>query len=248
MTAVRDGDDWVLNGAKSYISNGGLAKLHIVLARTESGTGGTDGLTAFFVELGRPGFTVGRIENKVGQRIAQNGELVLRDCRLPASNMLGEVGQGMRTTGRALRGRGMPEAAATMIGVARAAFEAGLEHARSHVQGGTEIINHDIIALMLADLDLRIETARMLTWRAAWAVDRREPGDQRYAEMAKQYASETAIDVCVRAMEVFGGAGIMVENPAQKYVRDSLTFLHSEGTNQIMRLRRVARLRRGTVR
>lgn len=243
-TAAQQADgSWLLNGAKTYISNGGLAKLQVVVARTEPGTGGVEGQSAFFIEEGTPGFSVGRIENKVGQVSSQNAELILHDCRLPAGNLLGELHRGMRTLGRATRGRGMPQAAATCLGVARAAYEAALSHARSHVQGGTPIINHDIIALMLADMDLKIETARQLTWRAAWAVQNAERGDQRLAEMSKQYASEIAVQVCVSAMEVFGGAGIMLEQPAQKYVRDALTFLHSEGTNQIMRMRQANRLR-----
>jgi alkylation response protein AidB-like acyl-CoA dehydrogenase len=243
-TAVEQADgSWVLNGAKTYISNGGLAKLHIILARTQPGTGGVDGLSAFFVEPGTSGFSVGRIENKVGQVVSQNAELILNDCRVPAENLLGERHRGMRTLGRATRGRGMPQAAATCLGVARAAYESALDYARTRVQGGTEILNHDIIGLMLADMDLKIETARQLTWRAAWAVQNAERGDQRLAEMSKQYASDMAVEVCVSAMEIFGGAGVMLEQPAQKYVRDSLTFLHSEGTNQIMRMRRVNRLR-----
>jgi alkylation response protein AidB-like acyl-CoA dehydrogenase len=134
----------------------------------------------------------------------------------------------------------MPQVAATAVGVARAAYEAALEHARC-----TQIINHDSIALMLAEMDLKLETARLLTWRAAWSVDHDQRVDQRLPEMAKEFASEAAVEVCTRAMEIFGGAGIMLENPAQKYVRDALTFLHSEGTNQIMRMRRANLLRRG---
>lgn len=246
-TAVRQPDGgWVLNGAKTYISNGGLARLHIIVARTQPGTGGVEGQSAFFVEEGTPGFAIGRIENKVGQVISQNAELILDDCRLPEGNLLGELHRGMRTLGRATRGRGMPQAAATCLGVARAAYDTALAHARTHVQGGTEILNHDIIGLMLADMDLKIETARQLTWRAAVAVQNAERGDQRLAEMSKQYASDMAVDVCVSAMEIFGGAGIMLEQPAQKYVRDALTFLHSEGANQIMRMRRVNRLRGAT--
>lgn len=234
---------WLLNGSKTYISNGGLAKLHIIVARSQPGTGGVEGQSGFFVEEGTPGFLIGRIENKVGQVVSQNAELILNDCRVPAENLLGELHRGMRTLGRATRGRGMPQAAATCVGVARAAYEAALAHARAHVQGGTHILNHDIVGLMLADMDLKIETARQLTWRAAWAVQNAERGDQRLAEMSKQYASQTAVDVCISALEVFGGAGVMLEQPAQKYVRDALTFLHSEGTNQIMRMRQVNRLR-----
>ena len=245
-TAVQDSNgDWIINGAKSYISSGGVARLNVILARTQPGTGGVNGLGAFFVELGSPGFSIGRIENKIGQRLVQNGELIFDNCRVPARNVLGDPTNGLASLRDHLRGRGMPEAAATTLGVARAAFEAALDHARSHVQGGTEIINHDIIALMLADMDLQLETARLLIWRAAWAADHSEKLDLRLPAMAKQYASEVAVDVCIKAMEIFGGAGIMMELPMQKYVRDSLTFLHSEGTNQIMRLRRANILRGG---
>ncbi|MCL4231010.1 MAG: acyl-CoA dehydrogenase family protein [Dehalococcoidia bacterium] len=245
-SAVRASDgSWLLNGAKTYISNGGVAKLNVILARTQPGTGGVDGLGAFFVELGAPGFTIGRIENKCGQRLVQNGELIFENVRVPAEDVLGDPLSGLSALREHLRGRGMPEAAATTLGVARAAFEAALEHARTHVQGGTNIINHDIIALMLAEMELQLETARQLIWRAAWAADHGETVDLRLPPMAKEYASEVAVNVCIRAMEIFGGAGIMMELPMQKYIRDALTFLHSEGTNQIMRLRRANLLRGG---
>lgn len=247
MTAVQqDNGDWILNGRKSYISMGGVAKLHIVLARTQPGTGGVRGLGAFFVELGKPGFTLGRVENKLGQRMVHNGELILEDCRLSADEVLGDPEAGLLSLRNELRGRGMPEAAATTLGVARAAYEAALEHARTHVQGGTEIINHDSIALMLVDMDTKLETARQLIYRAAWGCDQPGELDMRLPSMAKQYASVVAVDVCIQAMEIFGGAGIMFELPMQKYVRDALTFLHSEGTNQIMLLRQANLLRRGT--
>jgi alkylation response protein AidB-like acyl-CoA dehydrogenase len=238
------GGDWILDGAKTYISNGGAAKLHIVMARTEPGSGGARGLTPFFVELGTPGFRVGRVDDKLGQRLVQNAELIFEHCRLPDSLRLGERGRGMRTYGLALKARGLPQVAATAVGVARAAFEAALAHASSHVQGGTQILNHDSIGLMLADMDLRVETARLLTWKAAWAVDHEERVNNRLPEMAKEIAAESAVSVCLAAMQVFGGAGVMLDQPVQKYVRDALTFFHSEGTNQVMRLRRVNLLRR----
>jgi len=243
-TARPDGHgNWVLDGAKTYISNGGLARLHIVLARTEPGTGGIEGLTAFFVERDTPGFTIGRVDDKLGQRLVQNAELIFDGCVVAEANMLGGRGEGMRITRRHMRARGMPQVAATAIGVARAAFEAAREHARSHVQGGTEIVNHDIVALMLADMDLAIEAARTLTWRAAVACDTGDRVDPRLPEMAKELASETAVKVCLQALELFAGAGIMLDHPAQKYVRDAVTFYHSEGTNQVMRLRRANRFK-----
>ena len=245
MTAVQDGDDWILNGRKSFISMGGVADLSLVFARSQPGTGGINGLTGFFIEKGMAGYTAGRVENKLGQRMVHNGEIILEDCRVPAANVLGDPGGGLGPLARHLRGRGYPEAASTTLGVAREAYERALEHARTHVQGGTEIINHDIIALMLVDMDTKIETARLLIRRAAWAADHAEQPDLRLVSMAKQYASEVAVDVCVRAMEVFGGAGYMMDLPMQKYIRDTLSFLHSEGTNQIMLLRQANLLRRG---
>ena len=244
MTAVRDGSDWVLNGRKSYISMGGVAKLHCVMARTTPGTGGIRGLGAFFVELGRPGFSLGRVENKLGQQLVHNGELVMQDCRVPDANVLGDPDAGIQPLRYGLRGRGMPEAASTTLGVAREAYERALAHARTHVQGGSPIINHDIIALMLVEMDTMLETARLLIRRAAWACDHAEAIDQRLPAMAKQYASEVAVQVCIKAMEIFGGAGYMMESPMQKYIRDTLSFLHSEGTNQIMLLRQANLLRR----
>ena len=242
-TAVRDGDDWILNGRKSYISMGGVAKLTCLLARTVPGTGGVDGLGAFLVELGMPGFSLGRVENKLGQQLVHNGELIFENCRVPNANVLGDPAAGVQPLAYGLRGRGMPEAAATTLGVAREAYERALAHARTHVQGGTEIINHDIIALMLVEMDTMLETARLLIRRTAWACDHADNLDQRLPAMAKQYASEVAVQVCIKAMEVFGGAGYMMESPMQKYIRDTLSFLHSEGTNQIMLLRQANLLR-----
>ncbi len=246
MTAVSDGNGgWILNGQKSYISMGGVAKLTLVLARTVPGTGGVRGLGAFFIEPGMPGYSVGRVENKLGQQMVHNGELLFDDCHVPADHVLGDPEAGLASLRDHLRGRGMPEAAATTLGTARAAYEAALEHARTHIQGGTEIINHDSIALMLVEMDTMIETARLLIWRAAWATDHAETLDLRLPAMSKQYASEVAVHVCIKAMEIFGGAGYMMELPMQKYIRDTLSFLHSEGTNQIMLLRQANLLRRG---
>ncbi|MFQ5879287.1 MAG: acyl-CoA dehydrogenase family protein, partial [Dehalococcoidia bacterium] len=165
VPARRNGHDgWLINGRKIYISNGGIAKLHVIRARTDPTTGGIVGTTAFFVELDTPGFTVGRVEDKIGQRLVQNGELIFEDCWVPAENLLGELHRGWELALRYSRGTSNTEAAATVLGVARAAFEDALAYAKQRVQGGKPIIGHQAIKLMLADMLTQIRAARALIW------------------------------------------------------------------------------------
>jgi alkylation response protein AidB-like acyl-CoA dehydrogenase len=234
--ARRANGGWVLSGMKHFISNGGVAKLTVVYANTDPAQGLWRGSTMFLVPAGTPGFRIGRLHEKVGQRLAQNAELIFEDCWLPEDHVLGEVHRAFESRGAFTRGSHV-EAGATVLGVARAAYEAAQEWASTRVQGGRRIIEHQAVAVMLADMGTQIEAARALIWKAAWAADRQEPYDQKLASMAKVFASEVAHRVAVQAAEVFGGMGIMTEGPAEKLVRDALTFLHSDGTNQIHRVR-----------
>ncbi len=227
---------WVLNGLKQFISNGGIAKLYVIYASTDLAQGLWHGSTMFLVPAGTPGFRIGRIHEKVGQRLAQNAELNFEDCWVPEENVLGQVHRAFASRGAFTRGS-HTEAGATVLGVGRAAYELALEWANTRVQGGRRIIEHQAMGTLLADMTMQLEAARALLWKAAWAADHQDPFDPKLASMAKVFASEVAHRVSVQAAEIFGGMGIMAEAPVEKLVRDALTFLHSDGTNQIHRVR-----------
>jgi len=233
-TAVRDGDGWLLNGVKAPISNGGVAKLYCIMARTRPGSTGVNGLTPFFVAADTPGFTVPFIYDKSGQRLVHNGHLVFQDCRVPDCDRIGAEDAGLAVYRDAVRSRGFPEAGATALGTARAALEDAWAFAENRVQGGTQIINHQAVAMLLAEMQIQIEASRSLIYRAARAADDETDADGRLQVMSKVHACETAFRVAGMAVEIFGRMGIMRECPAEKYLRDTSSFLHSEGTNQIL--------------
>jgi len=237
-TAVRDGDHYVLNGTKRYISNGCMAKLYFIVARTDPSKPLSAGASIFVVPSDTPGFRNGYFHEKSSQRLATNGTFHLENCRVPAANML--VGEGMLAR---LRSDFMPgskaEAAATALGVGRAAYEYAFAYAKSRIQGGKPIIEQQAVALMLGQMALRIDAARLQIWKAAWLADRRDSEARIAGLLAKVNASETAFEACRLAAEILGGASIMYEHPVEKYLRDATSFLHSDGTNQLCLLRAV---------
>jgi alkylation response protein AidB-like acyl-CoA dehydrogenase len=238
MSAVRDGDTYVLNGTKRYISNGSMAKLYFIVARTDMSSTLSEGGAVFVISHDTPGFRVGFFHEKSSQRLATNGTFHLEDCRVPADNLL--VGEGMLGQ---LRSKYLPgskaEAAATVLGVGRAAYEYALSYSKQRVQGGKPIIEHQAVALMLGRMAMLIDAARLQIWKAAWHADQHDPDARVYGLLAKVNASEVAFEVCRLAAEVLGGASIMYEHPVEKYMRDAASFLHSDGTNQICLLRAV---------
>ncbi|MFQ5879214.1 MAG: acyl-CoA dehydrogenase family protein [Dehalococcoidia bacterium] len=254
-TARRDGNGgWVINGRKAFISNGSVAKLYVIQARTDMSKGGSEGVSAFLVPADTPGFTIGRVHDKIGQRLINNAELYFSDCWVPEANLLGPEGLSIAAVfGYKRRGRSNAQAAATTLGVGRAAFEAAVNYASSRVQGGKPIIQHQVIGTMLADMAIELEAARNLIWRAAWSVDHLDQvgvyllpyrdaaiqlgGANPLPSMAKVFTSEVAVRACLKAMEIYGGFGIMREVGMEKYLRDAVTFLHSDGANQVLRLR-----------
>lgn len=236
LTAVRQGDHYLLNGTKHFITNAGAAKLYYVLARTDPARGLREGVTALLVPADTPGFRIGREHDKMGRRLQRNAELVFENARVPAGNRLGEEGGGQGLFARFLRG-GVTIPAAIAVGVARAGYEAAVAHAKARVQGGRPIRQHQTIANMLAEMYGQLEAARTLVWRAAWVIDADAPDAPQLALMAKVVASEMAVRICIAALEVFGGWGYMRDLPIEKHVRDALSFLHSDGTNQVNRLR-----------
>ena len=235
-TAVREGDSYVLNGTKRYVSNGGMAKLYFVIARTDPSRPLMQGGSVFIVPSDAPGFRPGFFHEKSSQRLATNGTFHLENCRVPADNLL--VGEGLMAR---LRSEFMwgskAEAAATALGVGRAAYEYAMAYAKRRVQGGKPIAAQQAVAMMLAQMAMKLDAARVQIWKAAWLADRKQPEARVLGLLAKVNASEAAFEACKLAGEVLGGASIMHEHPVEKYLRDAASFLHSDGTNQLCLLR-----------
>ena len=235
-TAVRDGGHYVLNGTKRYVSNGCMAKLYFIIARTDSTKSLRESGSVFVVPSNTPGFRAGFFHEKSSQRLATNGTFHLENCRVPASNLL--VGEGLMSR---LRAEYMPgskaEAAATALGVGRAAYEYALQYAKERVQGGKPIVKQQAVAMMIAQMAMKLDAARTQIWRTAWLADRKQPEARTLGLLAKVNASEVSFEACKLASEVLGGAAIMYEHPVEKYLRDAASFLHSDGTNQLCLLR-----------
>ena len=235
-TAVRDGNHYVINGTKRYVSNGSMAKLYFVVARTNPTVTLREGGSVFIVPSDAPGFRAGFFHEKSSQRLATNGTFHFENCRVPAGNIL--VGEGL--LGR-LRSDYMwgskAEAAATALGVGRAAYEYALGYAKQRVQGGKPVVEQQAVAMMLGTMAMKIDAARLQIWKAAWLADRRQPAARALGLLAKVNASETAFECCKLAGEILGGASIMHDHPVEKYLRDASSFLHSDGTNQMCLLR-----------
>ena len=235
-TAVRDGDHYVLNGTKRYVSNGSMAKLYFVVARTDMKKTLRDGGTIFIVPSDTPGFRPGFFHEKSSQRLATNGTFHFENCRVPAANMLGGEGMLGKLRSEYMWGS-KAEAAATALGVGRAAYEYALDYAKKRKQGGKPIVELQPVAMMLATMAMKIDAARLQIWKAAWLADRKQPEARPLGLLAKVNASETAFECCKLASEILGGASIMHEHPVEKYLRDAASFLHSDGTNQLCLLR-----------
>jgi alkylation response protein AidB-like acyl-CoA dehydrogenase len=235
--AVRDGDGWVINGMKHFISNGGIAKLYTLVTRTDPSVGVSEGLTYFMVSPGMEGFSIGRVHDKMGQRLSQNAELIFENCRVSDADRVSEVGGGVRARSGSFSRGSVIESAATVLGPARAAYEDALDHARNRVQGGKPIIEHQAVGFMLADCFADYQAARQTLHYAAWRAMQDEGYDPKLGYMAKVFASEACFRIAKRAMEVWGGMGYMTEAPMEKYLRDVTSFLHSAGTNEAQRVR-----------
>lgn len=236
-TATRRGGGWVLNGRKVFISNGNRASLYLVFAQTERGRGLADGCTCFLVERGTPGFSYGTVHNKMGERLVNNAELIFEDCFVPDSHVVGHVGRGFDVLVQFFPASNA-YAAASVLGVAQAAYERAVQWARQRVQGGRPLIQHDLVAAELARMRMWIDAARAYTYHAAWAADHREQGwDPTLGALPKVLASEVAWRVVTTAMELHGGYGYMRETGLEKLVRDAAAFLHSDGANRSLLLK-----------
>ena len=231
--AELQGDQWVLNGAKQFVSNGKRARLAIVFAVTDAELG-KKGLSAFLVPTDTPGFTVERSEHKMGLRASDTCAVTLANCRIPSVNLLGERGKGLSIALSNLEG-GRIGIAAQSLGIARAAFEAALGYARDRVQFGKPIIEHQSIANMLADMHTRINAARLLTLHAARLKSAGLPCLSE-ASQAKLFASEMAEHVCSSAIQIHGGYGYLEDYPVERYYRDVRITQIYEGTSEIQRM------------
>jgi alkylation response protein AidB-like acyl-CoA dehydrogenase len=232
-TAVRDGDHFVLNGSKNFITNGGIADTAVVMAVTDRAAG-KKGISAIVVERGTKGFRSGRKEDKLGVRSSDTSELAFEDCRVPAANLVGEPGQGFIDTLRLLD-KGRIGIAAFSLGIAQAAFEASIRYARERKQFGHPIADFQAIQFKVAEMATKISAARLLTWRAAALADR---GQAHAAEssMAKLFASEAAVEVTLEAIQIHGGYGYIKEYPVERYLRDAKLGTIGEGTSEVQRL------------
>jgi butyryl-CoA dehydrogenase len=232
-TAVRDDDHYVINGTKHFITNGGFADVLIVLAMTDKAQK-SRGISAFIVEKGFPGFSVGKEEHKMGIRASNTCELVFTDMRVPAANLMGAEGQGFRIALAVLDG-GRIGVAAQAVGIAQAALDAAVKYSKERMQFGKPICEFQAIQWMLADMGTHIEAARLLTYNAAL---KKQAGERfsKEASMAKLFASETAVWVVDRSMQIHGGYGYMTEYPIERYYRDAKITEIYEGTSEVQRM------------
>jgi len=233
-TAVRRGDKYILNGSKRFITNGGLAKVNSIFAITDREQG-THGISAFIVEKDFPGFSVGRIEDKMGIKGSQTAELIFTDCEVPAENLLGREGDGFRIALMTLD-RTRPGIGAQALGIAQGALDLAVSYAKQRIQFDKPIAENQGIQFMLADMATKVEAARLLVYNVAEMIDRDEKSFSKYASMAKMYASDIAMEVTNDAIQVLGGYGYMKEYPAERMMRDAKITQIYEGTNQIQRL------------
>lgn len=231
-TAVKDGSEWVLNGTKNFITNATYAQVSVVLAVTDRND--KRGITAFAVEMDRNGIRPGKKENKLGMRASDTAELVMEDCRVPAANVLGQVGHGFIDSMRVLDG-GRISIGALALGIARGAYEAARDYSKQRTAFGKSISEFQAIQFMLADMATEIEAARLLCYQAASLKDSGERTTH-HSAMAKLYASEVAVRAAEKGVQIFGGYGFIKEFPAEKYYRDVKLCTIGEGTSEIQRM------------
>lgn len=252
-TAVRQSNgDWVVNGATGFIANAPIAKLIAVQVRTGPEKSGMNGVSTVLVPRDAPGLTVREPDEGGGGSGGESmirwyhgtgGELVFKDCRVPADHLLGKAEADLLTGGAKGNGRGIPQWAAINLGVGRAAYEAAVDYAKLRIQGGRRIIEHQAIGTILADIAVKLEVARNMVWKAAWASDHpdaladRSLPDLPLQILARVFTSEVVHEITEGAAECFGAMGVMRDMPLQKYVHDALVFLYAEESNSAAKLR-----------
>ena len=247
-TAKRDGDDWILNGRKVFITNGGIADVHVVVATVDPELGHR-GQAAFIIGPDDKGLSQGKKEKKLGIRASHTAEVILEDCRVPSSQLVGGLEkleaklESARTKNgtkshTALKTFEMtrPSVAAQAVGIARAALEFAVDYAKQRNTFGRPIIEHQGVAFQLADMAMEVDAARLLTWRAAWMARNGAPFNKAEGSMSKLKAGETAVRVTEQAIQVLGGYGYIKDFPVEKWYRDAKIYTLFEGTSEIQRL------------
>ena len=232
-TAVKDAEEYVINGRKQWITNGGEADIYTVIAITDKNRG-SRGASAFIVEKGTPGFEFGKKEHKLGIRASSTRELIFENCRIPKENLIAREGMGFMVAMKTLD-NSRPGVGAQALGIAQGALDEAVPYARERRQFGHPIISFQAVSHMLADMATLVEAARGLVYRAARAIDNKDKDAQKLASMAKVYASDVAMKVTTDAVQVLGGYGYMREYPVEKMMRDAKITQIYEGTNQIQR-------------
>lgn len=226
-SAVLEGDQWRINARKQFVTHGAEARIMFVYCRTDPSKGLLDGTTCIIVPLDAPGVSVETIHDKIGQRFLNNSAVVFKDVRVPRANTVGEINRAYATVSFILKESHAYVEGAAAVGVARAANEAAVEHARKRVQGGRPLIEHQAVGVELAEMKIHIEAARAMIHRAGWLARYQKDADPTLTTMCKVFATEMAVQVTQKAMELFGGYGITRGHPAEKYHRDALTLLSS---------------------
>jgi acyl-CoA dehydrogenase len=235
-TALRDGSDYVISGGKCFITNGGVANLYIVLARTDPIESNFNGCSIFLVPQGTPGLSFGKFENKMGHRLSSVREVMFDQVRVPADQRLGGEGAGFAILIDCYEGNGVG-VGSSAIGLARAAYDVALDYAQNRVIWGQPIIQHESVAAKLADMRMKIEAARALVWKMAWAADNPDKCDglNRLGTMAKIFPSMMVREVTSAAMDICGGTGYMRDFPVEKFVRDAMLYPIYDGTNDLLK-------------
>ncbi|MBU0702984.1 MAG: acyl-CoA dehydrogenase family protein [Chloroflexi bacterium] len=230
----RDGDKYVINGSKMFITNGGVASLYSVFATAEPGQRNYRAFSAFVVPRDAPGVSTGKKENKMGHRCSDTSEVIFDEVRIPADHLLGQEGAGFKVAMKTLD-KSRAGIAASAVGIARAAMEAAIQYAQERQTFGKPLAAHQAIQFMLADMAIKIETARLITWKAAWLADQGLPNNLE-SSIAKCYATDSCMQVTTDAVQIFGGYGYSKEYPVERYMRDAKLMQIYEGANQIQRM------------
>jgi alkylation response protein AidB-like acyl-CoA dehydrogenase len=233
-TAIRQGDDWILNGSKTFTTNGSYADICVAMAVTDKSKE-SHGISAFILEKGTPGFRPGKKENKLGMRASDTSEVIFNDCRIPNCQLLGPLGEGFISSLKILDG-GRISIAALGLGMAQGALEAATNYAKQRKQFGKSIAEFQAIQFKLADIATQVEAARLLVYQAAWLADQKNVRYTRESSMAKLFASEVAVRVANECVQIHGGYGFIKDYPAEKFYRDVKLCTIGEGTSEIQRL------------
>jgi len=233
-TAVRDSKGWILNGSKTFTTNGTYADICVAMAVTDKSKD-SHGISAFILEKGTPGFRPGKKENKLGMRASDTSEVIFTDCRIPGENLLGPEGEGFISSLKILDG-GRISIAALGLGMAQGALEAATRYAKERKQFNQPIADFQAIQFKLADMATQVEAARLLVYQAAWLADQKNVRFTREASMAKYFAGEVAVHVAAECVQIHGGYGFIKDYPAEKYYRDSKLCTIGEGTSEIQKL------------